>query len=71
MEGVAGCRGVIVIAGPGVEGGVLEGAGEREGDGPREWTILNDLGEIFGGLLDGLTARKENNAGEIFRDMEL
>ena len=68
-EGFAGGVGVGVIASPGVEGGVLKGASKAEGDGPREGAVLDDGGEIIGGLFDGLTAREENDAGEFTWDV--
>ena len=66
---MAGGVSVGVVAGPGVEGGVLESAGEAEGDGPREGVILDDGSEVVGGLFDGLTAREEDDAGEVGRNM--
>ena len=66
---MAGFFGVFVIALPGVEGGVLEGASEAKGDGPREGTVFNDPDEISGGLFDGLTTRKEDNPGEFGRNV--
>ena len=69
MEGVAGDVGIFVVALPGVEGGVLEGAGEGEGDWPRERSVFGNFGEVFGRLFDGLTAGEENYAGEFVRDV--
>ena len=66
---MAGRLGVCVVAGPGIESGVLEGTGEGESDGPREGFVLNNGGKIVSSLLWGLTAREEDDAGEFARDM--
>lgn len=47
----------------------MEGASEAEGDGPGEGAVLEDSREIGGGLLGSLSARKEDDAGEVSRDM--
>ena len=69
MEGVSSLFYIIIIAGPSVEGGVLEGAGEGKGDRPREWAVFGNFGEVFGGLFDSLAAGEEDNAGEFVRDV--
>ena len=51
---------------PSKEGGILEGASEGEGDWPGEGAVFLYGGEIIGGLLDGLTTREEDDAGEGF-----
>lgn len=60
---------VVVIAGPGEEGRVLEGAGKRESDGPGVGAVFDNFGEVGGGLLGSLAAGKKDDAGEIFGDM--
>ena len=54
---------------PGKESWILECAGERKGDWPRERAILEHSGEISGGLLWSLAAREENDAGEFRRNV--
>ena len=66
---MAGLIGVIIVALPGVESGVLEGAGKAEGDRPGERTVLSDGGKVVGGLLDGLAAGEEDDAGEGLGDV--
>lgn len=68
-ESLAGCFGVLVVALPSKEGGVLKGASEAKGNWPREWPVFNDFGEVIGGLFGSLTAREENYTGEFRRDM--
>lgn len=68
-ECLTGFFAVGVVAGPGVEGGVLESAGEAEGDGPREGAVCGDCSEIVSGLLGGLAAGEEDDAGEVFGDV--
>ncbi len=69
FEGGAGGVGVGVVASPGVECGVLEGAGKGKGNRPRERAVLFHGGEVVGGLLDGLSTREEYDAGELGRDV--
>ena len=69
FEGGAGDVGVGVVASPGVECGVLEGASEGKSDWPGERTVLLHGGEIIGSLLDGLPTREEHHAGELGRDV--
>ncbi len=47
----------------------MEGSGEAEGDGPGEGAVFDNLGEVVGGLFDGLTTRKEDDAGEVIWDV--
>ena len=54
---------------PGIEGGVLECAGEAESDGPGEGAVFNDGSEVVGGLFDSLAAREEDDAGKLGCDM--
>ena len=63
------CFGVLVVALPGEEGGVLKGASEAKGNWPREWSVFDDFGEVAGGLFWGLAAGEEDYAGEFRRDM--
>lgn len=58
----------MIVASPGVESGVLEGASEAKGNRPREGAVFDDFGEIGGGLFGSLTAREEYDAGEIGGD---
>ena len=66
---MAGFFGIIVVASPGVEGRVLQGAGKREGDGPREGAIFDRGSEIVCGLLWGLAAREEDYTSELGGDV--
>ena len=61
---MAGFFGVLIVAGPGVEGRVLESTGKAKSDRPGVRAALDDGGEVGGGLFDGLAARKENHSGE-------
>ena len=61
MKSLPGFCGVGIIAGPGIEGWILEGACETEGNGPGERTLFDDGCEIIGGLLNRLTAGEEND----------
>ena len=63
---MAGFFGVLIMAGPGVEGGVLESAGKAKGDGPFVGAVFDDFGEVGGGLFDSLAARKENYSGKFY-----
>lgn len=62
-EGGLGGGDVVWVVPPEFDDGVLEGAGEGEGDGPREGALLDDLMEVGGGLVDGLPARQEDDTG--------
>ena len=66
---MAGFFGVIVVAGPSVKSGVLEGASEAESEGPWVRAIFDDCGEVTSGLFGGLTAGKKDDASEIFGNM--
>lgn len=61
----------MIVARPSIEGRVLEGAGETEGEWPRKRAVSQDFGEICGGLFWSLAARKEDNAGDFSWDMIL
>ena len=66
---MTGFFGVGVVASPGEEGGILEGAGKRESDGPGVRAVLDDGGEVIGGLLGGLATREKDYAGEFGWDV--
>ena len=53
-ESLTGFFGVIVVALPGVEGWVLEGASEAKSDWPGERAVFDNGGEIVSSLLGGL-----------------
>ena len=62
---MAGFFEVALVAGPSVEGGILEGASEREGNRPGVGAGFDNGGEVVSGLFGGLTAREEDDTGEI------
>ena len=55
-KSLAGFFGVLVVALPGVESGILEGTSKAKSDGPGVRALLDDGSEIVGGLLGGLAA---------------
>ena len=67
-EGGLGSGVVGVVASPSFEGGALQRAGVGEGDWPGVGAEVGDGLEVVGGLLGGLAAREEDNAGEGFGD---
>ena len=69
FEGEARRGSFFGVASPGEEGGVLEGASERESDWPGEGAVFFDSGKIISGLFRGLSTRKEDDASEFFRNM--
>ena len=66
---MAGGVGIFIVAGPGVESWVLQGASKREGDRPREGAVFFYGGEVVRSLLDSLAARKEDYASQLGRDV--
>ena len=66
---MAGFFVVVVVTLPGIEGGILQGAGEGKGDGPRERTVFDDFSKIVGSLLGSLATGKKDYASEVCRDM--
>ncbi len=66
---MAGFFEVIVGPLPEVKRRLLQGAGKGEGNGPGIRATCNNSGEVFGGLVGSLTAREEDDAGEIFGDV--
>ena len=69
LEGGLSLFYVRVVSLPGVEGGVLEGAGEAEGDRPGEGAVFENGGEIVSGLLGSLSTREKDDAGEVSGNM--
>ena len=68
-EGGAGGFVVFIVAFPSEESRVLEGASETKGDWPGVRALLDDGGEVVGGLFDSLPAREEDDAGEVGWDV--
>ena len=66
---MAGGVGIFIVAGPGIEGWILQGASKREGDGPREGAVFLYCGEAIGSLFDSLAARKKDYASQLGRDV--
>ena len=66
---MAGFFDVIIIAGPSVKSGILEGASKTESEGPGVGAVFDDCGKVTGSLLWGLTAGEKDDTSEIFGNM--
>src|ERR1700683_2837670 len=65
VECLLGCRDILVLARPGLEGGLLDGTGERKGKRPRH---LGFEASVHGieprrGYFSRLAARQESHSG--------